>query len=128
MNGCVRSWSIASTWEMGRGGIRQDRARRQLFFQPLLRRDPRRSPLDPRRRSCREPGSPTYVAGMTDRFCIRTFLGSERPGRRSRRDKYTAVLARSRPVDVVDMPGAVGARTELRRSGVNSYFGLCPFH
>jgi DNA primase len=28
----------------------------------------------------------------------------------------------------VDMLALVGARTELRRAGVNSYFGLCPFH
>ena len=26
------------------------------------------------------------------------------------------------------MLALVGARTELRRAGVNSYFGLCPFH
>ncbi len=26
------------------------------------------------------------------------------------------------------MIALVSARTELRRAGVNSYFGLCPFH
>jgi DNA primase len=30
--------------------------------------------------------------------------------------------------DAVDMLALVSARTELRRAGVNSYFGLCPFH
>jgi len=31
-------------------------------------------------------------------------------------------------LDAVDMVALVSARTELRRHGVNSYFGLCPFH
>jgi DNA primase len=30
--------------------------------------------------------------------------------------------------DAVDMLALVSARTELRRAGVNSYFGRCPFH
>jgi DNA primase len=30
--------------------------------------------------------------------------------------------------DAVDMVALVSARTDLRRAGVNSYFGLCPFH
>jgi DNA primase len=30
--------------------------------------------------------------------------------------------------DAVDMVALVSARTELRRAGVNSYFGICPFH
>ena len=30
--------------------------------------------------------------------------------------------------DAVDMVALVSARTELRRAGVDSYFGLCPFH
>lgn len=30
--------------------------------------------------------------------------------------------------DAVDMISLVSARTELRRAGVNSYFGRCPFH
>jgi DNA primase len=30
--------------------------------------------------------------------------------------------------DAVDMVALVSARTELRRAGANSYFGLCPFH
>jgi len=30
--------------------------------------------------------------------------------------------------DAVDMIALVSARTELRRAGVNSYFGRCPFH
>jgi DNA primase len=31
-------------------------------------------------------------------------------------------------LDAVDMVALVSSRTELRRRGVNSYFGLCPFH
>jgi DNA primase len=36
--------------------------------------------------------------------------------------------SRDRVRDAVDMIALVSARTELRRAGVNSYFGLCPFH
>ncbi len=36
--------------------------------------------------------------------------------------------SRDRVRDAVDMLTLVGARTELRRAGVNSYFGVCPFH
>jgi DNA primase len=36
--------------------------------------------------------------------------------------------SRDRVFDAVDMVALVGARTELRRAGVNSYFGNCPFH
>src|SRR6266700_1035322 len=36
--------------------------------------------------------------------------------------------SRYRVRDAVDMLALVSARTELRRAGVNSYFGLCPFH
>jgi DNA primase len=36
--------------------------------------------------------------------------------------------SRDRVRDAVDMLALVSARTELRRAGVNSYFGLCPFH
>lgn len=36
--------------------------------------------------------------------------------------------SRDRVRDAVDMLALVGAKTELRRAGVNSYFGLCPFH
>jgi DNA primase len=31
-------------------------------------------------------------------------------------------------LDAVDMVALVASRTELRRRGANSYFGLCPFH
>jgi DNA primase len=41
--------------------------------------------------------------------------------------RYTAD-SRDRVLAAVDMLGLVSARTELRRAGVNSYFGLCPFH
>jgi DNA primase len=41
--------------------------------------------------------------------------------------RYTAD-SRDRVRDAVDMIALVGARTELRRAGVNSYFGVCPFH
>ena len=41
--------------------------------------------------------------------------------------KYTAD-SRDRVRDAVDMLALVGARIELRRAGVDSYFGLCPFH
>jgi DNA primase len=36
--------------------------------------------------------------------------------------------SRDRVRDAVDMVALVSARTELRRAGVDSYFGLCPFH
>jgi DNA primase len=36
--------------------------------------------------------------------------------------------SRDRVFDAVDMLSLVGARVELRRAGVDSYFGLCPFH
>ena len=41
--------------------------------------------------------------------------------------RYTAD-SRDRVLAAVDMLSLVSARTELRRAGVNSYFGLCPFH
>jgi DNA primase len=41
--------------------------------------------------------------------------------------RYTAD-SRDRVRDAVDMIALVSARTDLRRAGVNSYFGLCPFH
>ncbi len=40
---------------------------------------------------------------------------------------YTAD-SRDRVLDAVDMIALVSSRTELRRAGVNSYFGQCPFH
>jgi DNA primase len=36
--------------------------------------------------------------------------------------------SKDRVRDAVDMLALVSARTELRRAGVNSYFGRCPFH
>lgn len=42
-------------------------------------------------------------------------------------NRYTAD-SRERVRDAVDMLALVSARTELRRTGVDSYFGLCPFH
>ena len=41
--------------------------------------------------------------------------------------RYTAD-SRDRVLDAVDMIALISSRTELRRAGVNSYFGLCPFH
>ncbi len=41
--------------------------------------------------------------------------------------RYTAD-SRDRVRDAVDMIALVSSRTDLRRAGVNSYFGLCPFH
>ena len=41
--------------------------------------------------------------------------------------RYTAD-SRDRVRDAVDMVALVEARTELRRAGADSYFGLCPFH
>jgi DNA primase len=36
--------------------------------------------------------------------------------------------SRDRVRDAVDMFALISAKTELRRAGVDSYFGLCPFH
>jgi DNA primase len=41
--------------------------------------------------------------------------------------KYTAD-SRDRVFAAVDMLALVSGRTELRRAGVDSYFGICPFH
>jgi len=41
--------------------------------------------------------------------------------------RYTAD-SRDRVLAAVDMLSLVGSRVELRRTGANSYFGLCPFH
>jgi DNA primase len=41
--------------------------------------------------------------------------------------RYTAD-SRDRVRDAVDMLALVGSRVELRRAGVDSYFGRCPFH
>ena len=41
--------------------------------------------------------------------------------------RYTAD-SRDRVFDAVDMVALISGRTELRRRGVDSYFGLCPFH
>jgi DNA primase len=41
--------------------------------------------------------------------------------------RYTAD-SRDRVRDAVDMVALVTPRSDLRRAGVNSYFGLCPFH
>jgi DNA primase len=41
--------------------------------------------------------------------------------------RYTAD-SRDRVRDAVDMVALVGAKVDLRRAGVNSYFGNCPFH
>jgi len=41
--------------------------------------------------------------------------------------RYTAD-SRDRVRDAVDMVALVAAKVDLRRAGVNSYFGCCPFH
>jgi DNA primase len=41
--------------------------------------------------------------------------------------RYTAD-ARDRVFDAIDMLALVSPRSELRRAGVDSYFGVCPFH
>lgn len=41
--------------------------------------------------------------------------------------RYTAD-SRDRVFAAVDMLALISGRTELRRAGVNSYFGICPFH
>jgi DNA primase len=41
--------------------------------------------------------------------------------------RYTAD-SRDRVLDAVDMIALISSRTDLRRAGVNSYFGICPFH
>jgi DNA primase len=41
--------------------------------------------------------------------------------------RYTAD-SRDRVLAAVDMVALISPRTELRRAGVDSYFGLCPFH
>jgi DNA primase len=41
--------------------------------------------------------------------------------------RYTSD-SRDRVLDAVDMLALVSARSDLRRAGVNSYFGICPFH
>ena len=41
--------------------------------------------------------------------------------------RYTSE-SRDRVLDAVDMLALVSARVDLRRTGADSYFGLCPFH
>ena len=41
--------------------------------------------------------------------------------------RYTSD-SKERVREAVDMVDLVGTRTELRRSGADSYVGLCPFH
>jgi DNA primase len=41
--------------------------------------------------------------------------------------RYTAD-SRDRVIDAVDMLALIGSRVDLRRAGVDSYFGNCPFH
>jgi DNA primase len=41
--------------------------------------------------------------------------------------RYTAD-SRDRVLDAVDMLALIGTRVDLRRAGVDSYFGNCPFH
>ena len=64
---------------------------------------------------------------MTDRFCISRFEELSVPVAVRAVSRYTAD-SRDRVLAAVDMLALIGTRVELRRAGVNSYFGLCPFH
>ena len=68
-----------------------------------------------------------HIAGMTDRFCIAQFEALSVPVGVRAVSRYTAD-SRDRVRDAVDMVALVESKVELRRAGVNSYFGCCPFH
>ena len=68
-----------------------------------------------------------YLAGMTDRLLHPGLRAAHRAGRVRAVTRYTADST-DRVRDAVDMIALVSARTDLRRAGVNSYFGICPFH
>ncbi len=53
--------------------------------------------------------------------------GSDRPRRLRAVSRFTPD-SKERVRDAVDMIALVSGKTELRRAGVNSYFGRCPFH
>ena len=68
-----------------------------------------------------------HLAGMTDRFSIAQFEALTVPAAFETMSRYTAD-SRDRVRDAVDMVALVESKVELRRAGVNSYFGCCPFH
>ena len=73
-----------------------------------------------------------YLAGMTDRYCIRAY--TELRGAAGVRPLALPGVAlytnesKDRVRDAVDFVELVSARTELRRAGPARYEGLCPFH
>ena len=84
-----------------------------------------------RRASSRERVT-DYLAGMTDRYCIRALhraggAAGVRPLALPAVALYTNE-SRDRVRDAVDFVELVSARTELRRAGPARYEGLCPFH
>ena len=72
-----------------------------------------------------------YLAGMTDRYCIRAFEALRRARVRSRvvgsapMARYTDE-SKERVRDAVDMVDLVGTRTELRRAGRQPLHGAVP--
>ena len=70
-----------------------------------------------------------YLAGMTDRFCIRAFEAAVGAGGVRAVTTLRRRLARPRVRCGRHGQRCVAARgIDLRRAGVNSYFGNCPFH
>src|SRR5262249_30097044 len=72
-----------------------------------------------------------YLAGMTDRYCIRQYTELQVPRAFAREVPPMALdtrQSRDSVRDAVDFVELVGARTELRRAGPARYEGLCPFH
>ena len=73
-----------------------------------------------------------YLAGMTDRYCIRPYTELSRCRRRSPASVAGVALytneSKDRVRDAVDFVELVSARTELRRAGPARFEGLCPFH
>ena len=130
-----RSCSSTSTSApAARARAREDRARRRARCSTTTPSDPALLPD-----GGGAPGADLaqrvtdYLAGMTDRYCIRALRGADACRARSR-SRVGAAMARytddskERVRDAVDMVDLVGARIELRRAGRQPYIGLCPFH
>ena len=92
---------------------------------PLLRAPGRDPVLDSRRRA---GDAGDRLPRRDDRPVLHPDVrAAQRSGLVRAVSRYTAD-SRDRVLDAVDMCALVSARTELRRAGVNSYFGRCPFH